>query len=116
MYKKITLITIFSIVICLNSLAQSTNGQAVQLAQKIAKKMKDSLDLTGNQKNKIYDVNMNLHNQKQVARTTNAGNPQLMTTAIQAVEKTRDSLYKPILTVPQYNLYKQTKWNLVSNN
>jgi hypothetical protein len=116
MYKKIAFITTFSIAIGLNAFAQNTNGPAVQLAQKIAQKMKDSLDLTGDQKNSIYDVNMNLHNQKQTARTANAGNPQLMTTAIQNIEKTRDSLYQPILTVPQYDLYKQKKRNLVSSN
>ncbi len=96
--------------------AQSSNGVAVQVAQKIAKKMKDSLNLTGNQKNKIYNVNINLHNQKQTARSQTVNNPTLLTTKIQTIEKTRDSLYKPILTVPQYDLYKVKKRNLISNN
>jgi hypothetical protein len=96
--------------------AQSTNGNAAQIAQKIAKKMKDSLSLTGNQKSKIYDVNMRLHNKKQIARNETVNNPVLLATKIQNIEKTRDSLYKPILTVPQFDLYKIKKRNLVNNN
>jgi hypothetical protein len=93
-----------------------TNGNAVQVAQKIAKKMKDSLNLTGNQKNSIYDINMVLHNQKQAARLQYASTPAVLTTKMQTIEKTRDSLYTPILTAPQFILYKQKKRNLISNN
>jgi hypothetical protein len=105
-----------AIFICNLLQAQSTNANAVQVAQKIAKKMKDSLNLTGNQKNSIYDVNMNLHNQKQAARLQYASTPAVLTTKMQTIEKTRDSLYTPILTAPQFILYKQKKRNLISNN
>jgi hypothetical protein len=94
----------------------ATSANAVELAQKIAKKMKDTLGLTAAQKNQIYDVNMDLHNQKQAARTTHAGNPTAMSTAIQNIEKTRDDLYKPILTDAEFLAYKQKKRVLISNN
>jgi hypothetical protein len=111
------LILITSLIFSLNSIAQNgPNGNAVQIAQKIAKKMKDTLSLTGNQKNKIYDVNMQLHSQKQTARNETPNNPTLLATKIQTIEKTRDSLYKPILKPDEYIVYKQKKKNLVNNN
>jgi hypothetical protein len=114
---KLKLLTIaITLVITSTCFGQATSANAVQLADKIATKMKDSLGLTAAQKNQIYDVNMQLHNDKQDARTQHAGNPQQIATAIQNIEKTRDSLYQPILTIAQYNEYKLKKKNLVSNN
>ena len=108
--------TCILIIITQLALAQANTMNAAQVAQKIAKKMKDSLNLTGNQKNSIYDVNMSLHSLKQDARSQILNNSLLLTTRIQAIEKTRDSLYKPLLIIPQYNMYKLKKRNLVSNN
>lgn len=115
MKMKLLMLAI-TILITSTCFSQATSAPAVQLAEKIATKMKDSLGLTVAQKNQIYDINMDLHNQKQDARTQHTGNAPQTTTAIQNIEKTRDSLYRPILTVPQFDLYKQKKRNLVSNN
>jgi capsular polysaccharide biosynthesis protein len=111
--KKIILfavITIFTI----NVKSQPANA-AEQLADKIAKKMKDTLNLTGQQKHQIYDVNMSLHNQKQAARLLYTSHDSL-TRAIQHIERTRDSLYLPILGQEKYQLYLPKKRNLVNNN
>jgi archaellum component FlaG (FlaF/FlaG flagellin family) len=113
--KKI-IITIVVCFLCQQIKAQAANAAATQLANHIAQKMKDTLNLTQAQRNQVYDVNLLLHNQKQQARTQNTGTPQQLTLQIQNIEKTRDSLYQPILTAPQYELYRQKKRNLVTNN
>ncbi len=47
------------------AISVSAQSPAEQLAGKIAQKMKDSLSLTEPQKEQIYSINMQLHNQKQ---------------------------------------------------
>jgi hypothetical protein len=95
--------------------AQTNAPAAVQLSHKIAKKMKDTLDLSAQQRQDIYQVNMNLHNQKQAIRQQNPP-PDSLSARIQRVEKTRDSLYLPIIGQAKYQLYLQKKRNLISNN
>jgi hypothetical protein len=115
MRKQIIIFTI-AIFFVSNINAQTIGGQAVQLAQRIAQKMKDSLGLTIAQKDKVYEVNMQLHNLKQEARQQNINDQTALAAAIQVVEKRRDSLYEAILTQDQFILYKQKKINLVNNN
>ena len=92
----------------------SPDNQAVQLAHKIAKKIKDSLDLSAQQRQQIYQVNMNLHDQKQ---TVWQNSPQdSLQVRVQRIEKTRDMLYMPILGTEKYQLYLQKKKTLVGNN
>lgn len=93
-------------------IAQSDHAN--QLANKIAQKMKDSLNLTSQQKNTIKDINLSLSDQKKVARQQHPG-PSAVS-YIQKIENTRDSLYKQILSADKYLLYKQKKRNLVNNN
>ena len=93
--------------------AQSTPAEG--LARRISQKMKDSLILTPAQADAIFGVNMQLHNQKLAARSQYA-NRDSLTTRLQVIENTRDSLYATQLTAPQYQLYKQKKRSLVSNN
>jgi hypothetical protein len=112
--KLIVTIICFSIIGALNA-QQPVSANAQQVAQNIATKMKDSLNLTVQQKNQLYNINIQLHTQKQGARTQHTGNMPQLTQAIQAIEKKRDSLYQPILTVPQFNLYKTKKRNLIAN-
>jgi hypothetical protein len=111
--KKIILFAIITI-LSINVKSQPANA-AEQLADKIAKKMKDTLNLTGQQKHQIYNVNMSLHNQKQAARQTYTNQNQL-TIAIQGIEHTRDSLYLPILGQEKYQLYLLKKRHLINNN
>ena len=116
MLKRI-LITVYTLLTITVLQAQATtNTNAVNVATKIAKKMQDSLQLTTVQKNQLYDVNMTLHNQKQAARVLYATTPTALNTKLQTIERTRDSLYLPILTNTEYIKYKQKKRNLVSNN
>jgi hypothetical protein len=116
-YKIIILILAF-IVIQNRAKAQTNNGgnttPGVIVAHRIAKKMKDTLDLTGNQRNQIYTININLHQQKIIARNQHPGNDSLTTVAVQAVENKRDSLYQGVLPLIKYNLYRQKKRNLLN--
>jgi len=114
MNKKTIILYIALSMFAINVKSQTTNP-AEQVADKIARKMKDTLNLTGLQRNQIYDVNMSLHYQKQVARQLYTAYDSL-TTAIQAVEGKRDSLYLPILGQVKYQLYLSKKRNLVNNN
>ena len=95
--------------------AQSGNDQAAQLSHKIAKKMRDSLDLSAQQRQQIYEVNMSLHEQKQLVRQQNPPADSLQP-RIQRIEKSRDVRYRPILGEEKYQLYLQKKRNLVNNN
>lgn len=98
--------------------AFSVNAQtspAAAVADKIAQKMKDSLDLTASQKEQIYQVNMQLHETK-MQRRQQYGGTDSVRFYVQRVENTRDSLYRPILGEEKYQLYRQKKSNLVNNN
>ena len=86
-----------------------------EIANHIAQKMKDTLRLNGQQKNSIYNINMQLHNQKMIARQQYAGSDSLGI-RLQQLENTRDSLYHPVLTWQQYIQYREKKKNLVSSN
>ena len=96
-----------------NQLHAQTNP-AIALADKIALKMKDTLALSDSQKTQIYDLNMQLHHEKMLMRQQFAGNVVLRE-KMQAVENTRDSLYRSVLTEPQFILYRQKKRTLVGN-
>jgi hypothetical protein len=116
MRKKIVL-TITACWLSLLATAQTaTTAAAVELAQKIATKMKDSLGLTEGQRAAIYQVNLQLHAQKQQARQQQAGNPAQLGTTLQSIERSRDSLYRPLLQPAEFLLYKQKKRVLVTNN
>jgi hypothetical protein len=88
---------------------------AVDLSTKIANKMKDSLNLSQQQQQQIFAVNMSLFNQKAQARTQYHVRDSV-DKALQKIENNRDSLYRPILTQQQFGLYQQKKRTLISNN
>ena len=99
-------------------LARDTNGQDLppqeQLSRLIANRMKDSLTLTSNQRNQLYQINIQLHDAKSGIRQTYAGSDSLLTVHIQRIENARDSLYRPVLGEEKYFIYKQKKRNLVT--
>jgi len=95
--------------------APAENNHAVQLAHLIAKKMKDTLGLSAQQRQQVYQVNKNLSDQKQALRQQNLPADSLRV-EIQRVEKTRDSLYLPILGNEKYQSYLERKRNLINNN
>ncbi|MBY0349080.1 MAG: hypothetical protein K2W79_12545 [Hydrotalea flava] len=120
-YKQLFLVaaTLLFAIICK---AQSSSNNAIaeyngnQLAEKLAKKMKDSLDLTGQQKQQLKDVNKQLHNSKMALRNQYSGQDSVLTIKIRQVENTRDSLYRPILGEQKFLLYRQKKINLLQMN
>lgn len=107
------------IVIVIGLLGSNTvkaqNPISVQLAMHIAQKMKDSLDLTMQQKQHIFSKNISLHQQKNQARNQ-INNFDSLRVRIQAIEKTRDSLYQTVLPAAKYTLYLQKKRHLISAN
>ena len=115
MKSKIILSLFLMLIFKVSNAQSNTNPQAVQLAHKIAKKMKDSLDLSAQQRQQIYEVNMNLQNQKQDVRLQNPPRDSLIA-RIQRIETTRDGLYRPIIGEEKFTLYLQKKTNLVNNN
>ena len=92
-----------------------TSAQAEELSRKIAKRMKDTLDLTADQQQAIFQVNMQLFNQKQAARQQYT-NTDSLRSALQRIENSRDSLYNTLMPVEKYLMYRNRKRYLVTNN
>ena len=112
--KKIKVFIVFSFLLG----ATKTDAQppaAIQLANHIAQKMKDTLGLTNQERAQIYTTNISLHYQKMYVRQYNT-NPDSIRIKTQIIEGKRDSLYHIILPQPKYVLYLQKKRNLVSAN
>jgi hypothetical protein len=110
-----TILLFFSFLLVQNSKAQTNSAQANLVAQKIAKKIKDTLGLTAQQRNQLFQVNMDLNNQKQQVRQQTTIQDSLVA-RFQRIENKRDTLYFPILGAEKYQLYLQKKRNLVNNN
>ena len=111
--KKYILLSFFLSAECQFSFCQTSPSE--QLAQRIANKMKDTLALSSVQTQSVYIINLNLHTKKMQARTLSTDRV-VVGRAIQALEKTRDSLYKIGLTPTQYQYYLQKKRNLIKSN
>jgi hypothetical protein len=116
MHKKMFLIGALCWLALAAGAQTGTSAAAVELAQKIANKMRDSLGLTAQQQAGIYQINLQLHGQKQQARQQHAASPAQLAPALQAIEQSRDSLYRPLLLPQEFVAYKQKKRNLVTNN
>jgi hypothetical protein len=93
----------------------SAQTQSEKVAQVIAGKMKDSLNLTEKEAEIIYKLNLTINDQKNTMRQRYSGRDSL-TKKIQRIENTRDSLYRPVLSGDQYVKYKQRKTSLISSN
>jgi type IV pilus biogenesis protein CpaD/CtpE len=107
-------ILLFLLMIPFSICIVAQQSPAEQVASRIAQKMKDSLVLTETQREQVYNVNIQLSNQKQAARAS-ATDPDELGRQLQQIENTRDGLYQPILGEEKFMLYKQKKMNLVSN-
>jgi len=106
---------IFCIVVLLVSGILRAQTPAEEIANKIALKMKDSLQLTDSQRMQIYNINIQISQQKSNMRSLYTGSDSLRI-KIQLVEYTRDGLYHAIMSDEKYLLYLQKKRNLVNNN
>lgn len=116
MKKIINLTTCFLAMFLITTrVAAQSNSQANLLGQKIAKKMQDSLSLSPQQRSQVFQVNMDLHSQKQQVRQTTVIRDSI-SARLQRIENTRDSLYLPIIGIAKYPMYLQKKRNLVNNN
>lgn len=93
----------------------TAQAPAEAIASKIADKMTDSLSLTQAERDQIYTVNMNLHEQKMKMRAVSQDTIQLGP-QLQKIENTRDSLYGRVLSAGKFQLYRQKKRSLVNNN
>jgi hypothetical protein len=92
---------------------QIDNGQ--RLAKKVAQKIKDSLNLTGQQMNQLADINLNVHNQKKQVMSSGWSRDSIGR-QLQRIENTRDSLYKQVIPAEKFEAYRKKKRNLVNNN
>jgi hypothetical protein len=110
--KNILLIVFIIVVCCSKTHAQVSPGE--QIAIKVAQKMKDTLGLGDEQKQRIYDINMQLL-QKSIAVWKQHTVQDSIRYHLQRIEMTRDSLYKPILTADQLQLYRQKKPYLIGS-
>lgn len=113
MKKYFNILMLVSCVLVSNRLIAQTPGS--QLANKIAQKMKDTLSLTEQQHQVIYNLNMQIFNAKQTVRQSHAGSDSLGY-FIQRIENKRDSLYKTVLTAEKFLQYREKKRNLLNNN
>lgn len=104
----------FFFIFLLSILATNSQAQnsAEVLANKIATRLKDSLNLSDSMRLKLYDINMQLHNKKTIVRTQFMGSDSLHY-KIQLIENTRDSLYSTIIPPSIFVIYKQKKRQLV---
>ena len=103
------------IIIANHSFAQSDSSPASQIAERIAQKMKDSLELSNQQKTQLYSINMQIHEWKGNVRQQYSGTDSVGY-YIQRMENRRDSLYRNVLNEEKYVIYKQKKRTLISNN
>lgn len=110
---KNALAIIALLIICAAAKAQQSPAEA--LAQKLATRLKDSLQLTEAHKTQLYNVNMQLHTLKQQRRQEYAGTDSLAF-KVQKVENMRDSMYQAILPPEKYLLYREKKRVLLNNN
>lgn len=86
---------------------------AENISAGIAKKMKDSLGLTATEMSQVKEVNLFLASRKQSAFKEFTKRDSLQMN-LQRVENMRDSLYKGVLPVEKYKLYKEKKRNLIN--
>jgi hypothetical protein len=88
---------------------------AEQLSARIARKIRDTLQLSAEQQEQLYQINMLLHQRKMDARRQHPS-PAEAAPYIQIIENSRDSLYRQVIPADRYGLYQQKKTKLVSNN
>ena len=99
----------------LSAVLRAQSSASEQLSQRMAQRMKDSLNLSDGQRDQLYTVNQQLSAQK-LALRAQMGASDSLGFKIQAVEKTRDSLYRPLLTVEQFQRYREKKSVLISSH
>jgi Predicted membrane protein len=105
-------ILLLGLVLSINTIKAQDNPIAKQIAERIAQRMADSLQLTQEQKIKIYSINMQLGKEKQQLRGDKSQSANLQS-RFQQIENKRDALYQGVLPQDKYLLYIQKKQNLI---
>ena len=111
--KRVLFFIALSFAVKSKAVAQMTSPEAV--AEKIANKMKDTLSLTNEQRNQVYNLNILINNNKANIRQQYT-NRDSIGYYLQRIESSRDSMYHTVLPEEKYLLYKQKKRTLVSAN
>lgn len=93
-------------------ICQEATGEKISAG--IAKRLQDSLSLTNAEKVGVEEVNRLLAARKQVV-FNEFTNPDSLRVNLQRVENMRDSLYKGVLPIEKYQMYKEKKRNLINN-
>jgi hypothetical protein len=110
MKKRYLLITVYMFLVVFILKAQN---QPEVLAGKMADKMKDSLSLTIAQRSQLYQINLQLTNDKLNVRKVYQQQDSLQK-YMQRIENSRDSLYKSVLNESQFMIYKRRKIQLLN--
>lgn len=108
--KKIILYTI--VLVSYIQTAKAQNAGEI-ISGKIAENMKDTLSLTNEQQQRIYQINIELLNRKKELWKTRSPKDSLRF-YLQKVENERDSLYEGVIPEDKYQFYKQKKNSLIS--
>jgi hypothetical protein len=104
------------ILLCIFFHFQNLNAQIAEgekVAEKIANRLADSLSLNSNQRLKIQEINLSLHNQKMYQRTLSMPLDSLKR-SLQLIENSRDDLYFFEMDSAQFSKYKANKKILIS--
>lgn len=114
MKKSILLIIIIA---CFQCSVYSQQNPVDVYANKIANRMKDSLDLETSQRNQLFTISKQLGEQKKAVWTQYPESDTLsIKLNLQRIENSRDSLYRPVLGEQKYSLYLQRKREMLNNN
>jgi hypothetical protein len=114
--KKLLIITVVLLFIANTTGAQTISTEADQLANHIANKMKDSLGLSTEERDLVYQKNVLVFFRKDSVRQIHPIGSDSLRIKLQSIERRRDTLYRPILGEERFQLYLQKKNNLISAN
>jgi hypothetical protein len=112
MKKKLSLLCL---AICCVVAAKAQGSFSASIAEKFSQKAKDTLGLSETQRVQLYTINMQLESLKQKVWQKYESEDSLKSN-LQKIENTRDSVYRPVFSEAQYQMYLNKKRYLLSNN
>lgn len=109
-------IVIVTSVLLFSFISNAQQSPSEKLAAKFAERLKDSLLLTSAAQQSLYQVNLELHQQKTTARLQYSNSLDTLSRVIQQIENSRDSLYRQIIGEEKFGAYMIRKKSLINNN
>ena len=104
--KKLFVISIMLLAtITLATAQQPQRMTSEERAKAQTDRMEKLLSLTADQKTKVHAIELEIGNEMTAQRQKNQGDREAMRTAMQEVNKKRDTKYKEVLTADQYKKY-----------